>query len=81
VSFPDGAPDGSKLDPELKLLIFVGDLSAPRATMSVADVVRRRGRRPLNLAKGRGDAVRIVLSDPAGIWSGGAPNIEVTLAW
>jgi Ca-activated chloride channel family protein len=81
VSFLDGAPDGSKLDPEVRLLIFVGDLSAPRATMSLADVMRRRGRRPLNLAKGKGDAVRIVLSDPAGVWSSGAPEIEVTLAW
>lgn len=81
VRFPDGPPDRSTLDPELRLLIFVGDLSAPRATMSLADVVRRRGQRPLNLSKGKGDTVRIVLSDPAGVWSGGAPNMEVALAW
>jgi Ca-activated chloride channel family protein len=81
VSFPDGAPDLSKLDPGLKLLIFVGDLSAPRATMSLADVIRRRGQRPLNLSKGKGDAVRIVLADPAGVWSSGAPKVEVALVW
>jgi Ca-activated chloride channel family protein len=81
VGFPDGTPGPSKLDPELRLLIFVGDLSAPRATVSLADLIRRRGQRPLNLSKARGDTVRIVLSDPAGIWSSDALRIEVALAW
>jgi Ca-activated chloride channel family protein len=81
VRFPDGEPDGQTLDPGLRLLIFVGDLSAPRAMVSLADMIRRRGRRPLNLTRAKGDVVRIVLADPQGVWSQGAPQMEVAVAW
>ncbi len=81
VRFPDGEPDLRTLDAGLRLLIFVGDLSAPRAMVSLADMIRRRGRRPLNLARAKGDVVRIVLADPQGVWSQGAPRMEVAVAW
>jgi len=81
VTFPEGTPNHRSLDRELSLLIFVGDLSSPRARVRLADVVRRRGERPLNLSKGPGQVVRIVLLDPAGAWAAGAPRIDVTLGW
>ncbi len=79
VTFPEGTPDYRSLDRGLNLLIFVGDLSSPRARVRLADVVRRRGERPLNLSKGPGQVVRVVLVDPAGKWAEGAPTIKVTL--
>jgi Ca-activated chloride channel family protein len=80
VRFPDGALDSATLDPELKLLLFVGDLASPRAEVRLADIVRRRGQRPLNLSRREGDIVRIVLLDPSGNWSRSAPTMEVALA-
>jgi hypothetical protein len=81
VCFPDGERDAGALRAGLRLLIFVGDIVSPRAEMGLADIVRRRGRRPLNLARAKGDILRIVLVDPQGVWSEGAPQIEVALAW
>jgi len=80
VRFPDGTPDPATLDPELRLLVFVGDLASPRAVVRLADIVRRRGQRPLNLSRREGDILRIVLLDPGGAWSRSAPRIEVALA-
>jgi len=80
VRFPDGDPDPGALHAGLRLLIFVGDVVSPRAEMGLADVARRRGRRPLNLARAKGDVLRIVLVDPQGTWGEGAPQIEVALA-
>jgi len=81
VRFPGGELDPEALDPRLSLLIFVGDVVSPRAAVRLADIVRRRGQRPLNLARAKGDIVRIVLVDPQGAWSKGAPQIEVAIAW
>jgi Ca-activated chloride channel family protein len=81
VRFPDGEPERSALDPGLALVVFVGDLASPRARMSLGDLLRRRGQRPLNISKAKGDIVRIVLVDPQGAWKDGAPRIEVGLAW
>ena len=66
VRFPEGSPDPRGLDPGLELRIFVDDPTTPRARVRLADLVRRRGERPLNLRVGPGQAVRIVLADPAG---------------
>ncbi len=79
--FPDGAPTPESLDPGLSLQIFVDDLSTPRAKVRLLDIARQRGARPLNLARQPGQALRIVLADPAGVWSGSAPCIEVALDW
>ena len=81
VRFPEGPPDPRGLDPSLELRLFVDDPTTPRARVRLADLVRRRGERPLNLRVGPGQAVRIVLADPAGAWARGAPRIEVALGW
>ena len=81
VRFPEGSPDLRGLDPGLELRVFVDDPTTPRARVRLADLVRRRGERPLNLRVGPGQAVRIVLADPAGAWARGAPRIEVALGW
>jgi Ca-activated chloride channel family protein len=81
LTFPDGAPDHKDLDRDLNLLIYVGDLSSPRAEVRLADIVRRRGERPLNLRVRPGEVVRVVLVDPAGAWQEGAPKIEVAFGW
>jgi len=77
VRFPEGVPAG--LDPEVALLIFVGDLSLPRVRVRLADLVRQGGERPLNIRRLPGQVVRVVLVDPRGTWSHGAPPVEVGL--
>jgi Ca-activated chloride channel family protein len=79
VRFPGGTPEASSLGADLCLLIFVDDLASPRARVRLADLVRQRGERPLNLRKQPGQAVRLVLVDPAGKWGRGAPRLEVAL--
>jgi Ca-activated chloride channel family protein len=81
VRFPAGMPDPKALDPGLVLLIFVDDLTTPRARVKLADLIQQRGERPLNLRKGPGQAVRILLADPAGAWASLAPGIELALGW
>ena len=72
-------PDAAALNPNLALLIFVGDLAAPRARVSLRDVLRQGGRRPMNLRSRPGDVVRIVLIDPDGVWTGGAPVLGLSV--
>jgi Ca-activated chloride channel family protein len=79
--FPDGAPNLKSLDGSLSLLIFVDDLSTPRAKVRVVDIMRQGGVRPLNLLKQPGQMLRVVLADPAGAWLRQAMRIEVTLEW
>ena len=79
ITFPDGRPKARQLDRDLTMLLFVGDLSQPRAQVRLADIVRMRGKRPLNLMKQAGDPLRLVLSDPNGAWKTGAPRMEITL--
>ena len=81
VRFPEGEPDPDSVGPGLSLMIFVGDLASPRAKVALVDLVRRRGQRPLNITKAKGDMVRVVLADPQGAWKESAPKIEVALAW
>ncbi|MBA3531664.1 MAG: VWA domain-containing protein [Ardenticatenales bacterium] len=79
--FPDGTPDAQHLDSELAIHIFLDDLSAPRARVRLADLVRQGGKRPLNLRRQAGQVVRLVLVDPNGAWASGAPSMEVSLEW
>jgi Ca-activated chloride channel family protein len=81
ISFTGGAPAAGSLGAELCLLVFVSDLATPRAKVKLADLVRQGGARPLNLSRKRGEALRLALVDPAGVWSDGAPHIEVELEW
>ncbi|MBI3967068.1 MAG: VWA domain-containing protein, partial [Chloroflexi bacterium] len=79
--FPSGAPDAAELGADLQLMVFVGDLASPRAKVRVADLIRQRGERPLNLSKQPGEVVRIVLVDPAGVWRDRSPRVEIELIW
>jgi Ca-activated chloride channel family protein len=63
------------------LLIFVDDLSTPRAKVRLVDILRQRGERPLNLLKLPGQTLRIVLLDMTGAWRSAAPQLEVSLDW
>lgn len=81
VAFGDRAVTAAALDPELTLLLFVGDLAAPRARVKLVDVLRQGGRRPLNLRRGAGEPVRLVLADPSGAWAKGVPALEIVLGW
>jgi hypothetical protein len=81
VRFLDGAPEPQSIDARIALLLFAGDMAVPRARMRVRDVVRQGGERPLNVAVGAGERVRLVLDDPAGAWAGQAPRLAVTLRW
>ena len=49
----------------LCLLIFVEDLSQPRARVRLADLIRQGGERPLNISRRPGQRIRIDLVDPA----------------
>ena len=81
VSFVDKAITADSLNPELMLLLFMGDLAAPRARVKLADVLRQGGRRPLNLRCDAGDPVRLTLADPESAWNGGVPAMEIVLGW
>jgi hypothetical protein len=70
-----------EIEASLSLLIFVDDLSVPRARVRLADLLRQRGERPLNLLKLPGQALRIVLADPTGAWAAAATQCEVALVW
>lgn len=48
--------------------------------MKLADVLRA-GRRPLNLRRGAGEAVRLTSADPSGAWESGVPAAEIVLGW
>jgi Ca-activated chloride channel family protein len=79
VEFAGAAPAADTLDPGLWLSLFVGDLAVPVARMRLADLVRLGGERPLNVTRSAGAPVRLVLSDPVGAWTSGAPAMKVTL--
>ena len=81
VTFSDNALTADQLDPELTLLLFVGDLASPRARVKLADVLRQGGRRPLNVRCDANQPVRLTLEDPAGAWKSGVPALEIVLGW
>ena len=70
----------SPVDADVAFLIFVGDLSTPRARIRVADLVAG-GRRPLNLQRTANQPMRIVVEDPNQSWSQGVPALELLLEW
>jgi Ca-activated chloride channel family protein len=78
VRFLDGAPP-STVDAGLTLALYVDDLTAPRARVRLADLLRQGGERPLNVRRQPGQVVRLVLLDPSGAWASGGPALEVSL--
>jgi Ca-activated chloride channel family protein len=79
VAFADKGITADTIDPELTLLLFVGDLAAPRARVKLADILRLGGRRPLNIRREANETVRLTLADPSGAWKNGVPALEVVL--
>jgi len=67
-------------DRTLVLLLFVGDLAAPRAKIRLADLLQH-GTRPVNLLRLAGQTVRILLQDPNGALTESLLQIEITLHW
>lgn len=81
VAFADQAATADAIDPELTLLLFIGDLTVPRARVKLVDVLRQGGRRPLNLRCSAGEPVRLSLADPSGAWNSGVPAMKIVLGW
>jgi hypothetical protein len=77
IRFLVATPDAGSVDPGLMLLIFIEDLSQPRARVRVADLIRQRGERPLNLLRRPGERVKLVLFDAAGVWARDGEAVEV----
>ena len=79
---PDPALQRAGLDPGLRLEIYVGDMSAPRASLRLLEMLGRQcditgvGIRPA-----AGERVALVLVDTNGAWTAGAPAIEIILLW
>jgi Ca-activated chloride channel homolog len=78
---PGRAAGAPVLDTGLCVLIFVGDLAVPKARVRLADLVRARGSRPLNVARAKGEVVQVVLEDMNGAWSTGALELLIELSW
>ena len=74
-----GDVPAASIDAGLALALYVDDLTAPRARVRLADLIRQGGERPLNVRRQPGQVVRIVLLDPNGAWAAGAPSLEVAL--
>lgn len=66
------------VDHNLALLLFVGDMSSPRARVGLSDLFHG-GRRPLNIRRDVSQSVRIVLADPNNTWNTGVPAMEIVL--
>ena len=73
------AADGEALDSGLVLLVYVDDLSTPRARVRLADMLRQGGIRPLNIHRAASHTVRLTLEDTNGVWAQQAPELRVTL--
>jgi Ca-activated chloride channel family protein len=78
--FPGGSPDPDTLDPDLTLLLFVDDLTVPRARVRLSDLLRQGGTRPLNVQRQAGQTIRITLVDKSGS-TNSLPTMEVALQW
>jgi len=76
----DGANQPPFTERSVHLLLFVGDLAAPRAKIRLVDLLRQ-GPRPLNVLRRAGQMVRLVLQDSNGLFAQSAPALEVTLQW
>jgi Ca-activated chloride channel family protein len=79
VEWFEGTSDPKMLDRGLCLLLYVEDLAAPRARVSLAEILRSGGKRPLNIRWRPGQGVRLVLVDPNGVWGSTAPTLRASL--
>ena len=61
------------------LLIYVENPGVPGLKVLLDDLLRHRGSRPLNIQRTRGELLKIVLVDPAGVWKENGPALEVVV--
>lgn len=76
LSFLSGDP--GSIDPDLRILLYVGDLVSPRATIRLKHLLRT-GRRPLNILRRSGDVVRLVLETTSSVVT--LPAFTLSLKW
>ena len=82
VRSPDPAVQRARLDPGLRLEIYVGDMSAPRASLRLLELIGRQyDITGLGIRPAAGERVALVLVDANGAWAAGAPAIEIILLW
>jgi Ca-activated chloride channel homolog len=79
VVVPADRANARHLDPGLCLLLYVDDLSAPRARVKLADIIRQGGRRPLNIDWRAEQRVQLALADPARAWRKDPPHLQINL--
>jgi hypothetical protein len=66
---------------EVTLILYVDDMATPRAQVRLADLLRKKGVRPLNVRRRTNERIRLVLVDPTGELSahGALPEMIVEL--
>jgi hypothetical protein len=74
-AFDNSRPDGI---PVLEIAVH-GEPAEGTARRFVP--LREGGARPLNLSRRSGEAVQVVLADPQGEWTAGAPAMFVSRYW
>ncbi len=73
-----GPLDLNALGRDLMLLLYVDDMTTPRARVRLVDLLRQGGTRPLNVQRTAGQAIRLVLRDASGS-TPGLPALTITL--
>ncbi len=76
----DAATQPQVNDRAIVLLLFVGDLAAPRAKIRLVDLLQQ-GARPLNVLRLAGQPVRMLLQDPNRALAESLLQIEITIEW
>lgn len=80
IAFTDKSFDTHQIGRDVTLQIFVEDLAVPRATVRLADLIRQKGVRPLNLKRETGQSVRVVLVGSANQQTDATP-VKIWLSW
>ncbi len=68
IQFTGEEPVPATVDPDLELVVYIGDTITPTASIPVRDLLRQGGERPLNLAFAAGDLVRVDMRGASCQW-------------
>ncbi|HMK48226.1 MAG TPA: hypothetical protein VK436_16505, partial [Methanocella sp.] len=74
----DGSLDARNVG-DSRILVYIDDMSTPRASVRLSDLLRQRGTRPLNIAVTPATVLRIVLLDSTGSMKIAAPSIKMSI--
>ena len=77
--FADANADLNALGRDLMLLLYVDDLSTPRARVRLLDLMKQGGARPLNVQRVAGEVVRLVLTTDAANAAPLLPTLQITM--